>query len=101
MASDGILDMIKCKACSAFDCKPCIMAPKSDTLFEHDGKRTAKKDMPQFRVRKRVNLMWLEKKRVQFAILFQILWDGRPMVDYEHWLHLYKLFNVPDYPIAY
>lgn len=43
LASDGILHMVKCKACSAFDRKPCIMAPKSDTLFKHDGKRTAKK----------------------------------------------------------
>lgn len=47
MASDGILHMVKCKVYSTINRKPCIMAPKSDTLFKHDGKRIAKKDMPQ------------------------------------------------------
>ena len=53
MASDGILQMVKCKVCSAFERKPCVMAPKSDTFFKHDGKRIAKKNMPQFKVKKR------------------------------------------------
>lgn len=46
MATDGILHMVRCKVCSTIDHKPCVMAPKSDTLFKHDGKRIAKKDMP-------------------------------------------------------
>lgn len=46
MATDGILHMVQCKVCSTIDRKPCVMAPKSDTLFKHDGKRTAKKDLP-------------------------------------------------------
>lgn len=52
MASNGILQMVKCKVCSAFERKFCIMAPKSKTLFKHDRKRIAKKDMPQFKVKK-------------------------------------------------
>lgn len=51
MATDGILHMVKCKVCSVIDRKDCIMAPKSDTLFKHDGKRTAKKDLPQHKVK--------------------------------------------------
>lgn len=132
MASDGILHMVKCKACTAFDRKPCIMAPKSDTLFKHDGKRTAKKDMPQYKVKageqyiathcrhkKNMRLyaarppatvleqinhcttVEARKKRVQFATLFQLLSDGRPMVEYESRAALYKLLNVPDMPGAH
>lgn len=52
LSSDGVLHMVKCKVCSAFDRKACIMAPKLDTLFKHDGKRVAKKDLPQFGVKK-------------------------------------------------
>jgi len=46
MATYGILHMVRWKVYSSLDKKPCIIAPKSDTLFNHDGKRTAKKDMP-------------------------------------------------------
>ena len=51
MVADGILHMVKCKVCSMVDRKPCITAPKLDTLFKHDGKRIARKDMPQFSVK--------------------------------------------------
>lgn len=46
MAKDGILHMVKCKVCSTLDRKLCFMAPKSDTLWKHDGKRIVKKDLP-------------------------------------------------------
>ena len=52
MASNDILQMVKCKVCSAFERKPYAMVPKSHTLFKHDRKRIAKKDMPQFKVKK-------------------------------------------------
>lgn len=51
MASDGILHMVSCKVCTTLERKPCIMVAKSDTLFKHDGKRVAKKDLPQFNVK--------------------------------------------------
>lgn len=55
MATNDILQMV-CyklgyKVCSSLDRKPCIMAPKSHALFKHDGKRTSKKDMPQYKVK--------------------------------------------------
>lgn len=132
MASDGILHMVKCKVCSTIDRKACIMAPKSDTLFKHDGKWVAKKDMPQFKVKRgeqyiatqckhRKNLrlyaakppptiiqqinhctsLETRKKRVQFATLFQLLRDGRPMLEYESRVNLYKFLSVPDLPSAH
>jgi len=132
MATDGILQMVRCKVCSSLDRKPCIMAPKSDTLFKHDGKRTAKKDMPQYKVkagetyiatqckhRKNLRLyaakppatvleqlnncttVEARKKRVQFATLFQLLSDGRPMMEFESRQSLYKLLQVPDLPAAH
>lgn len=41
------------------------------------------------------------KKRVQFSTLFHVLSEGRPMVEYESLLPLYKLLNVPDLPVAH
>ena len=132
LAIDGVLHMVRCKVCSEFDRKPCIMAPKSDTLWKHDGKRTAKRDLPQFGVKKgehyiaiqckhrknmrlyaakpppsvleQVNfctIAELRRKRVQFATLFQILQNGRPMLEYEARQGLYKLLGVPDLPGAH
>lgn len=119
MALDSILQMVKCKVCSAFERKPCIMAAKFDTLLKHDGKRIAKKDLPQFKVKKgesyvatqchhRKNLrlyaakpaltvlqqinqctsLEARRKLLQFATLFQVLTDGRPMLEYESRLRL-------------
>ena len=132
MATDGILHMVKCKVCSTIDRKLCVMAPKWDTLFKHDGKRTAKKDLPQFKVkageqyvatnckhRKNLKLyaakapttvleqvnncttLEARKKRVQFATLFQLLSEGRPMLEFESRFSLYKFLNVPDLPAAH
>ena len=44
--------MVKCVPCSAMEKKKVLMAPKSDTLFKHDGKRVAKKDTPLYKVKK-------------------------------------------------
>jgi hypothetical protein len=90
------------------------MAPKSDTLFKHDGKRIARKDLSLYKVkagehyiatqckhRKNMRLyatkspasvleqvnqctsLEARKKKVQFATLFQMLSDGRPMLEFE------------------
>lgn len=38
------------------------------------------------------------KKKVQFATFFQILSDGRPLVEYESCHELYDFLNVPNNP---
>jgi hypothetical protein len=35
-----------------FDRKPCLLAPKWDTLMKHEDKRKAKKDLPKLNVKK-------------------------------------------------
>jgi len=52
LASDGVLQMVKCTICSDIDKKPCILGPKWDTLTKHEGRRKAKIDMPKFGVKK-------------------------------------------------
>lgn len=52
LASDGVLQMVKCTICSEFDKKPCILGSKWDTLTKHEGRRKAKTDMPKFGVKK-------------------------------------------------
>ena len=44
------------------------------------------------------NRLEREKKKVQFATLFQILADGRPMLEYESRASLYEFLNVPNFP---
>jgi len=42
-----------------------------------------------------------EKKRVQSATLFQLLFDGHPMLEFESRASLYKLLNVPNLPATH
>jgi hypothetical protein len=44
------------------------------------------------------NKLEREKKKVQFATLFQILADGRPMLEYESRAAMYEFLNVPKFP---
>ena len=44
------------------------------------------------------NRLEREKKKMQFATLFQILVDGRPMLKYESRATLYEFRNVPNFP---
>jgi len=44
------------------------------------------------------NILKHQKKKIQFATLFQILSHGRPMVDYENRATLYSFFDVPNNP---
>lgn len=52
MVGNGILHMVKCKVSSAFDRKASVMAPKSDTPFKHGTKRTSRKDLPIYGMKK-------------------------------------------------
>ena len=65
LTDDGILHLVRCRVCSAVGKKPCVMAPKSDTLFKHDGRRTAKKDIPKYGVKVGESYMALDCKHMQ------------------------------------
>jgi hypothetical protein len=43
------------------------------------------------------NRLEREKKKIQFATLFQILADDRPMLEYESRATLYEFMNVPNF----
>lgn len=130
LAPDGVLHMVKCVPCSEFSKKPCILAPKWDTLVKHEGRRTAEKDMPKYGVKKgefyiakdcrhrknmrlalskqpatvlqqvvnTTNRLERDKKKVQFATLFQILHNGRPLVEFESRFELYDFLQMPNNP---
>lgn len=49
---NGSLHMVKCIPCCMFSSKPCILAPKWDTLVKYEGRRVAEKDMPKYNVKK-------------------------------------------------
>ena len=70
LSDDGILHMVRCRVCSAFGKKPCVMAPKSDTLFKHDGRRTATKAMPRYGVKAGESYMALDCKHRQNVKLY-------------------------------
>jgi hypothetical protein len=52
LIDDGKLNMVKCKVHSTIDWKPCLLAPKWDTLMKHEGRWKAKKDFPKLKIMK-------------------------------------------------
>jgi hypothetical protein len=47
---------------------------------------------------KQSNMLEREKKTIKFVTLFQILIDGRPMLEYDSRETLYEFLNVPNFP---
>jgi hypothetical protein len=52
LVHDGKLHMVKCKVCNMINMKPCLLAPKWDTLLKHEGRKKAKKDFPKLKIMK-------------------------------------------------
>jgi hypothetical protein len=53
LAIDGIFHNVKCKVCNKIDKKPCLLAPKWDTLMKHKCRRKVKKDFSKLKIKKR------------------------------------------------
>ena len=84
---------------------PAYNVKKGEWYMAKDSKH--KKNMALFNARapdtvlqqlNQSNRLEREKKKVQFATLFQILADGRPMLEYESRAALYEFLNVPNFP---
>jgi hypothetical protein len=84
---------------------PAYNVKKGEWYMAKDSKH--KKNMALFNARapdtvlqqlNQSNRLEREKKKVQFATLFQILKDGRPMLEYESRAALYEFLNVPNFP---
>ncbi len=52
LAIGGVLHNVRCKVCSTIDGKPCLLAPKWDTLMKHEGKKKVEKDFAKLNVKK-------------------------------------------------
>lgn len=83
------------------------MAPKWDTISKHGQREIHKKCMTLFAARspssvadqiQGCNTLESRKKRVQLAMLFQLLTSGRPKTEFESRFELYKFLNVPKLP---
>jgi hypothetical protein len=83
---------------------PAYNVKKGEWYMAKDSKH--KKNMALFNARapdtvlqqlNQSNRLEREKKKVQFATLFQILADGRPMLEYESRAALYEFLNVPNF----
>ena len=87
LANDDFLHQVKCIICSTMEKKLKLMAPKWHTLLQHTREHH-KQNLLLYATRQPLsvleqiqgyNSLESKKKWVQFATLFQILSDGRPM----------------------
>ncbi len=110
LRSDGLLHLVKCTICSTVGRKPCLMAPKWDTISRHGLRKCHAKNQLLYASRRPSTVLDLiqgctsaesRRKRVQFATLFHVLCCGRPMREYTARFELYKFLGVPDLPTSH
>ena len=105
LREDELLHVIKCTICSAVGLKPCVMAPKWDTISCHTNRKCHQKNSLLYVARHPTSVLdqiqgctsaesW--RKRVQFVTLFHILFADRPMHKFCARLELYKFLVVSD-----
>ena len=107
LAEDGVMHLVRCRPCSVVQGKPIHMAPKWDTLSKHGEREIHRKCMLLYAARGPVSIAELiqgcstmesRRKRVQFATLFQLLTERRPMTEFEARFELYDFLEVPELP---
>jgi hypothetical protein len=110
LRSDGLLHLVKCTICSTVGKKPCLMAPKWDTISRHGLRKCHAKNQLLYASRRPSTVLDLiqgctsaesRRKRVQFATLFHVLCCGRPIREYTARFELYKFLGVPDLPTSH
>lgn len=104
MVDNGIMHQVKYIPSFEIGGKDCILKLKWHGLKKHDTCDKYKKNMLLFAAKRPTTILQQlnnatsiesKRKRVQFAILFQLLFHGRPMVEFESRFALYKLLEVP------
>lgn len=70
LADDGILHMIWCRVCMACADKPCVIVPKCNLIFKHDGRRTEKKAILRYSVKAGKSYISLNCKHKQNLRLY-------------------------------
>ena len=110
LADDGLLHQVRCLVCSGIGKKDFLMMPKRSTLEKHDQSSMHKQNLSIFAAKRPTSVLQqmasctiLEAKQnqVQLATLFQVLCDGRPMLEFESRSELYHFFQVPHCPRAH
>lgn len=125
--ADGTIELVKCLICSLIEKREKLLKAKWDTLTKHAGRRKALKDMRGiarkgeyyyskdcahaknavlYAQRNHQTVHQLvqneggerSRKRVQFATVFHVLQEGRPMLEYESLNRLLNFLRVPHMP---
>lgn len=87
---DGLMYLMKCRPCFEVGSKPYLMGPKWRTVWNH-GRRKIHKNILFYAIKRLTSMLEQynkcstiesRRKRVQFAMLFQLLSDGKPMVEF-------------------
>jgi hypothetical protein len=131
LGGDGKVYQVRCLVCTKVDGRGKLLASKLDTLWKHGGRRKAHVDIPgvakkgefymaldcthlknevlflargQDTVLEQIvagTTLERKKKLVQFACVFILLRDGRPMADYSGMMDLMQFLHVPNCPLKH
>jgi hypothetical protein len=128
LGNNGKVHQVRCLVCMKINGREKLLAPKLDTLWKHGGRRKANIDIPgvakkgEFfttldcaHLKNEVLFLAIgrdtvaeqivagatlerKKKLVQFASVYILLRDGRPMTDYSGMKDLVEFLEVPNCP---
>jgi hypothetical protein len=128
LGNDGKVHQVRCLVCTKIDGREKLLAPKLDTLWKHGGCRKAHVDIPGIakkgefftaldcaHLKNEVLFLAIgrdtvaeqiaagatlerKKKLVQFACIYVMLREGRPMTDYAGMKDLVEYLQVPNCP---
>ena len=107
LTTEGLLHMIQCQICTDVGKKEVVVGPRLNTLKRHAKRKSHKTNMLLFAAKRptrvlqqinHCNSIESKGKRVQFATLFQVLSNGRPMLEFETRFKLYSFLGLPNLP---
>lgn len=107
LTAEGLLHVVCCRTCTNVGKKEVVMGPRLNTLKRHAKRKSHKANMLLFAAKhptivlqqiNHCNSIESKGKRVQFATLFQVLSDRRPMLEFESRSNLYSFLGLPNLP---
>ena len=110
LKEDGLLHLVKCTIYSIVGHKIYVMAMKWDTLKRHGLRKCHVKNSVLFVVQQPTSVMdqiqgctsvEARKKQVQFAIVFSLLYSGRPMTEFVERFDLFKFLGFSNLPTSH
>ncbi len=127
---DGVVNQMCCKVCTTIEGKERILAAKLDSLYKHARRKKTKANhlgmakgtiyyYKNFVHQKNETLYVAsiysnvvhqldlgeigekKNKKVQFAIVFYLLREGRPLTNYESFKDLFYFFKIKNMPMKH